>query len=92
MRLNRWLSQFLAGALGLFAGWLLDACLGDYLLYPLLTLLMFGPIVFALEPLARKRGWGSEGRLTRYLSRPRFIDESKQRILNWGSPTSRRMP
>ena len=58
MRLNRWLSQFLAGALGLFAGWLLDVYLGDYLLYLFLTL---GAIVYALEPLARKRGWGSEG-------------------------------
>jgi hypothetical protein len=69
-------------------GHLLCAAIGDYLCHVLLTLLAFGLIVRALEPLARKRGWGSEGRLMRYLSRPRFIDESKQRILNWGSPTS----
>jgi hypothetical protein len=78
MRLNRRLSQFLAGALGFFAGWLLDAYLGDYLLYPLLTLLMFGPIVYALEPFARKRGWGIEGRLTRHLNRPGLIEEGKR--------------
>jgi hypothetical protein len=42
------------------------------------TLIALNLIVRALEPLARKRGWGSEGRLTRYLSRPRFVDESKR--------------
>jgi hypothetical protein len=35
-------------------------------------------VLWALEPIARKRGWGSEGRLTRYLSRPRFEDESRR--------------
>lgn len=78
MRLNRRLSQFLAGALGLFAGWLLDAYLGDYLVYPFLTLLMLGAIVYALEPLARKRGWGIEGRLSRHINRPRLIEEDKR--------------
>jgi hypothetical protein len=83
------LSRFLLNALGFCAGVLLCAAIGDYLCYVLLTLLAFGLIVRTLEPVARKRGWGNEGRLTRYLSRPRFIDESKQRILNWSSPTSR---
>ena len=88
MRLKKRLAQFQAVALGFFLCLLFDALLDALLRYPLyLALLAFGLIVRALDPLARKRGWGSEGRLTRYLSRPRFIDESKQRILNWGSPT-----
>lgn len=78
MRLNRRLSHFLAGALGFFAGWLLDAYLGRYLLYLFLTLLVLGAIVRALEPLARKRGWGSEGRLTRYVNRPGLIEQDKR--------------
>ena len=82
-------SRFLLNALGFCAGLLLCAAIGDLLYYLLLTLLAFGLIVRALEPFARKRGWGSEGRLTRYVSQPRFIDQSRQRILNWGSQTSR---
>jgi hypothetical protein len=83
------LSRFLLNAFGFCAGVLLCAATGDYLHYPLLTLIAFGLIVRALEPLARKRDWGSEGRLMRHLSRPRFIDQSKQHILNWAGQTSR---
>jgi hypothetical protein len=82
MRSDGRLSRFMRGALGFCAGVLLIAVSGDYLFhlmqFLLLPLLALGLIVRALEPLARKRGWGSEGRLTRYLSRPQFIDESKQ--------------
>jgi hypothetical protein len=75
---NRRRSRFLAGAFGVCAGVLVCALFGDYLFDLVLALLPFGLIVRALEPLARKRGWGSEGRLTRHLSRPRFIEESKR--------------
>jgi hypothetical protein len=86
MRPNGPFAKFFFGALGLFLGVLLDALLGPLIgplvgssqLYLLLTLLALGLILRALEPLARKRGWGSEGRLTRYLSRPPLIDESKR--------------
>jgi hypothetical protein len=86
MRPSGRLSRFLLNALGFCVGILLSAAIGDYLCSLLLTLLAFGLIVRALEPLARKRGWGNKGRLTRYLSRPRFIDESKQRILQSDVP------
>src|SRR5713226_10647805 len=59
MRPNGRLSRFLLGALGFCAGVFLIAVLGDYLFNLLLTLLALGLIVCALEPLARKRGWGS---------------------------------
>jgi hypothetical protein len=78
MRLNRPVSHFLAGTLGFFAGWLLDAYLGRYLHYLFLTILVLGAIARALEPLARRRGWGIEGRLARYLNRPRLIEEGKR--------------
>jgi hypothetical protein len=81
MRLKKRLAQFLAVALGFFLCLLFDVMIDALLRYPLyllLTLLALGLTVRALEPLARKRGWGSEGRLTRYLSRPRLIDESKR--------------
>jgi hypothetical protein len=92
MRLKKRLAQFLAVALAFFLCPLFDALVDALLrhpLYLLLTMLALGLTVRALEPLARKRGWGSEGRLTRHLSRPRFIDQSKQHILNWGGQTSR---
>jgi hypothetical protein len=81
MRLKKRLAQFLAVALGFFLCLLFDVMIDALLRYPLyllLTLLALGLTVRALEPLARRRGWGSEGRLTRYLSRPRLIDESKR--------------
>jgi hypothetical protein len=84
MRPKARLSRFLQGALGFCTGVLLIAVLGDYLFNLLLTLLLLGLIVRALEPLTRKRGWGSEGRLARYLSRPRFIDESKRLCIDPG--------
>ena len=84
MRPNGRLSRFLLGTLGFCAGVFLIAVLGDYLFNLLLTLLALGLIVRALEPLAWKRGWGSEGRLTRYLSRPRLIDESKRLCIDPG--------
>ena len=46
--------------------------------YSLLGLLALSLLLRAAAPIARKRGWGSEGRLTRFLSRPRFVDESRQ--------------
>jgi hypothetical protein len=78
---NGRISRFLPGVL-------LIAVLGDYLFmlgdYLLPTLLALSLIVRVLESLARKRGWGSEGHLTRYLGRPRFIDESKQLCIDPG--------
>ena len=68
-------------------GMLNDAIIGMPIVWRGAMIGFFG-IGRSPKPLARKRGWGSEGRLTRYLNRPHFIDESKQRILNWGSPTS----
>jgi hypothetical protein len=85
MRPNGRLSRFLLNALGFCAGVLLSAATGDNPFYLLLTLLALGLIVRALEPVARKRGWGSEGRLTRYLSRPGFVDESKRLRLDPGA-------
>lgn len=78
MRPKGRLSRFLLNVLGFCAGVLLSAATGDYPLYRLPTLLALGLIVRALEPLARKRGWGTEGRLTRYLIRSRLVDESKR--------------
>jgi hypothetical protein len=81
---NRWRFRFLPGAFGVCAAVLLCALLGDYLVDLALILLALGLIARALEPFARKRGWGSEGRLTRYLSRPRFIEESKRYYIDPG--------
>jgi hypothetical protein len=47
-------------------------------LYLLLGLLLLHVVCWALAPIARKRGWGSEGRLTRYLSRPPIADDAKR--------------
>ena len=44
----------------------------------LLGMSVLGLVLWALAPIARKRGWGSEGRLTRQLNRPRFEDESRR--------------
>jgi hypothetical protein len=77
-------ARFLPGAFCVCAGVLLCALLGDYLFVLVLTLLTLGLIVRALEPLARTRGWGSEGRLTRYLGRPRPIEESKRLTIDPG--------
>jgi hypothetical protein len=88
MRAGARLSKFLHHASGFGIGLLLIAVFGNYLLmlgvYLLPTLLAAGLVLRLLEPLARKRGWGSEGRLTRYLSRPRLIDESKRLCIDPG--------
>jgi hypothetical protein len=81
---NRRRSRFLPGAFGVCAGVLLCALFGDYLFGLVLALVPLGLIARALEPLARKRGWGSEGRLTRHLSRPRFIDDSRRLTIDPG--------
>ena len=77
-------SRFLPGAFGFCAGVLLCAWLGGYLLGLVLTLLALGLIVRILQPLARKRGWGSEGRLARHLNRPRFVEQSKRLSIDPG--------
>jgi hypothetical protein len=62
MRLKKRLAQFLAVALGFFLCPLFDAAIDALLRYPLyllLTMLALGLTVRALEPLARKRGWGA---------------------------------
>jgi hypothetical protein len=82
MRPNGLLVIFFFGAVGFLLDRLPDALVGSLGSYlgPCLLLALFalGLILRGLEPLARKRGWGSEGRLTRYLSRPRFIDEARR--------------
>ncbi len=47
-------------------------------LYLLLGLILLNIVCWVLAPLARKRGWGSEGRLTRHLSRPTIADEARR--------------
>jgi hypothetical protein len=81
---NRRRSRFLPSAFGVCAGILLCALFGDYLFALVLALVPLGLIARALEPLARKRGWGSEGRLTRHLNRPRFIEQSKRLYIDPG--------
>lgn len=46
-----------------------------YGLYLLIALIALNLACLLLGPIARRRGWGAEGRLTRYLSRPPFEDE-----------------
>jgi hypothetical protein len=46
--------------------------------YSLLGLLALGLILRATTRIARRRGWGTDGRLTRFLSRPRIVDESRR--------------
>jgi hypothetical protein len=46
-------------------------------LYLLLGLIAINLVAAMLAPIARKRGWGSEGRLTRHLSRPPFEDPDR---------------
>jgi hypothetical protein len=49
-----------------------------FALHLLLALIVLRVLLWALGPLARKHGWGSEGRLMRYFSRPSLIDQSKR--------------
>ena len=56
----------------------LAAWIGLLLVGSLPALIVLRLVLWILEPIARKRGWGSEGRLKRYLSRPRFEDESRR--------------
>ena len=50
--------------------------------YILLGLMVLGALSLMIAPIARRRGWGSEGRLTRHLSRPPFMDESRRTALD----------
>ena len=47
-------------------------------LYLLLGLIAINLVAAMLAPIARKRGWGGEGRLTRHLSRPPFEDPDRR--------------
>ncbi len=47
-------------------------------LYLLIALIALNLACLLLAPIARRRGWGAEGRLTRHLSRPQFEDESRR--------------
>ncbi len=47
-------------------------------LYLLLGLIAINLVAAMLAPVARRRGWGSEGRLTRHLSRPPFEDPDRR--------------
>jgi len=44
----------------------------------LIGLIVLNVVARALAPIARKRNWGSEGRITRLLSRPRFVVQSRR--------------
>lgn len=44
--------------------------------YTLCGLIALSLLLRAAAAIAGRRGWGSEGRLTRFLNRPRFVDES----------------
>lgn len=46
--------------------------------YIVLGLMALGLLSFAFQPFARRYNWGSEGRLTRHVSRPPFEDESRR--------------
>ena len=60
-------------------------------LYLLLGLILLNIACWVLAPIARKRGWGSEGRLTRYLSRPPIADEAKRASPPAPNPLSPRL-
>jgi hypothetical protein len=47
--------------------------LGPYLLPCLIVLAL---LMRTMTLIARRRGWGVEGRIVRFLNRPRFLDES----------------
>ncbi|WP_458157025.1 hypothetical protein [Bradyrhizobium sp. 18BD] len=47
-------------------------------LYLLIGLIALNLVCLLFVPIARRYGWGAEGRLTRHLSRPRFEDESRK--------------
>jgi hypothetical protein len=49
-----------------------------FISYILLALVGLGALSVMIAPIARRRGWGSEGRLSRHLSRPPFVDESRR--------------
>jgi hypothetical protein len=57
------------------------AC-GFFIQYILLGLMALGALSIMIAPIARRCGWGSEGRLTRHLSRPPFMDESRRAALD----------
>jgi hypothetical protein len=46
--------------------------------YTLCGLIALSLLLRAAAAIASRRGWGSEGRLTRFLNRPRFVDESRR--------------
>jgi hypothetical protein len=60
---------------------IVSAC-GLFIQYILLGLIALGALSIMIAPIARRRGWGSEGRLTRHLSRPPFADESRRAALD----------
>ena len=44
----------------------------------IMVLMAVGLACLLYVPFAKRYGWGNEGRLTRYLSRPLFEDESRK--------------
>ena len=59
-------------------------------LYLVLGLILLNIVCWVLAPVARKRGWGSEGRLTRLLNRPSITDEAKRASQPRPNPSSPR--
>lgn len=51
-----------------------------YGLYLLIALIALNLACLLFVPIAKRRGWGAEGRLTRHLNRPRMEDESRRAI------------
>jgi hypothetical protein len=60
---------------------IISAC-GFFIQYILLGLMALGALSIMTAPIARRRGWGSAGRLARHLSRPPFTDESRRTALD----------
>ena len=60
---------------------IVSACV-FFIEYVMLGLIALGALAVMIAPIARRRGWGSEGRLTRYLSSPHFMDEGRRTDLD----------
>ena len=65
----------------LFGVAVVSACM-VFFQYVLIGLIALGALSIMIAPIARWRGWGSEGRLARHLSRPPFVDESRRTALD----------
>jgi hypothetical protein len=65
----------------LFGVAVVSACM-VFFQYVLIGLIALGALSIMIAPIARRRGWGSEGRVARHLSRPPFVNESRRIALD----------